>query len=251
MWPSSWKWSIRSASTPPVKAFFGRNRSSSVSERFVLVAMMPMRDWLPNSRLARSTEYAVDGSTGDFDSTPLTDSVAFSREVGGSDGQVFALIVMGIAAAEVARANGAEVALSLSDAFCVERHRDSFQELVDGHVDILFANEMEITSLYKANSFEEAAELVRGRCRIAALTRSELGSVILNGDGTHSIEPFRLGPLVDTTGAGDVFHGAFIYGLLQDWELSRIARFANASAALKCSRFGARRGIPSLEDALR
>ena len=64
-----------------MKAFFGRNRSSSVSERFVLVAMMPMRDWLPNSRLARSTEYAVDGSAGDFDSTPLTDSVAFSREV--------------------------------------------------------------------------------------------------------------------------------------------------------------------------
>ena len=92
-----------------------------------------------------------------------------------------------IAAAEVARAHGAEVALSLSDAFCVERHRDSFQQLVDGHVDILFANEMEITSLYKANSFDEAAEQVRGRCRIAALTRSESGSVILNGSGTHHI----------------------------------------------------------------
>jgi fructokinase len=71
-----------------------------------------------------------------------------------------------IAAAEVARANGGEVALSLSDAFCVERHRDSFQELVDGHVDILFANEMEITSLYATASFEEALEQVRGRCRV-------------------------------------------------------------------------------------
>ena len=77
-----------------------------------------------------------------------------------------------LAAAKVAKENGAEVALSLSDAFCVERHRDSFFELVYGHVDILFANEMEITSLYKANSFDEAAQAVRGRCRIAALTRS-------------------------------------------------------------------------------
>ena len=76
----------------------------------------------------------------------------------------------------MAKENGAEVALSLSDAFCVERHRDSFLELVDGHVDILFANEMEITSLYKANSFDEAAQAVRGRCRIAALTRSAIDS---------------------------------------------------------------------------
>ena len=102
-----------------------------------------------------------------------------------------------IAAAEMARAHGGEVALSLSDAFCVERHRASFQELVDGHVDILFANEMEITALYKANSFEEAADQVRGRCKLAALTRSEQGSVVLNGAGTHSIAPFQLGPLLE------------------------------------------------------
>ncbi|MEB3308148.1 MAG: adenosine kinase [Cyanobacteriota bacterium] len=116
-----------------------------------------------------------------------------------------------LAAAEVARAHGGEVALSLSDAFCVERHRDSFQELVDGHVDILFANEMEITSLYKANSFEEAAEQVRGRCRIAALTRSEQGSLIFSGTDTHAVEPFRLGPLVDTTGAGDLYAAGFLH----------------------------------------
>ena len=77
-----------------------------------------------------------------------------------------------IAAAEVMRASGGEVALSLSDAFCVERHRDSFLELVDGHVDVLFANEMEITALYGTDSFEAAADQVRGRCKVAALTRS-------------------------------------------------------------------------------
>jgi fructokinase len=145
-----------------------------------------------------------------------------------------------IAAAEVARANGAEVALSLSDAFCVERHRDSFQELVDGHVDILFANEMEITSLYKANSFEEAAEQVRGRCRIAALTRSELGSVILNGAGTHTVEPFKLGPLVDTTGAGDLYAAGFLHAYTQGQNVEACGRLGSLCAGQVVTQLGPR-----------
>lgn len=149
-----------------------------------------------------------------------------------------------IAAADVARANGGEVALSLSDAFCVERHRDSFQELVDGHVDILFANEMEITSLYKANSFEEAAEQVRGRCRIAALTRSEQGSLILNGDGTHSVEPFSLGALVDTTGAGDLYAAGFLYGYTRGKPLAECARIGGVAAGEVISHVGARPLVP-------
>ncbi len=84
-------------------------------------------------------------------------------------------------AAAAAHAGGRQVALSLSDAFCVDRHRAAFRELVAGDVDILFANEAEICSLYEVNSFEEAAEAVRGDVAIAALTRSEDGSVILRG----------------------------------------------------------------------
>jgi len=145
-----------------------------------------------------------------------------------------------IAAAEVARANGGEVALSLSDAFCVERHRDSFLELVDGHVDILFANEMEITSLYKANSFEEAADAVRGRCRIAALTRSEQGSVILSGDQTIQVEPFKLGPLVDTTGAGDLFAAGFLHGYTQGESLEACGRLGSLCAGAVVTQMGPR-----------
>jgi fructokinase len=145
-----------------------------------------------------------------------------------------------IAAAEVARAHGGEVALSLSDAFCVERHRDSFQELVDGHVDILFANEMEITALYKANSFEEAADQVRGRCKVAALTRSELGSVILNGSGTHTIEPFQLGPLVDTTGAGDLYAAGFLHGYTQGHDLEACGRLGSLCAGQVVTQLGPR-----------
>jgi sugar/nucleoside kinase (ribokinase family) len=145
-----------------------------------------------------------------------------------------------IAAAEVARAHGGEVALSLSDAFCVERHRDSFQELVDGHVDILFANEMEITALYKANSFEEAADQVRGRCKVAALTRSELGSVILNGSGTHHIEPFQLGPLVDTTGAGDLYAAGFLHAYTQGQDLEACGRLGSLCAGQVVTQLGPR-----------
>jgi sugar/nucleoside kinase (ribokinase family) len=145
-----------------------------------------------------------------------------------------------IAAAEVARANGGEVALSLSDAFCVERHRDSFQELVDGHVDILFANEMEITSLYMANSFEEAAEQVRGRCRVAALTRSEQGSLILSGDDRHAIAPFSLGTLVDTTGAGDLYAAGFLHAYTQGQSLEACGRLGSLCAGQVVTQLGPR-----------
>lgn len=145
-----------------------------------------------------------------------------------------------IAAAEVARAHGGEVALSLSDAFCVERHRESFQELVDGHVDILFANEMEITALYKANSFEEAADQVRGRCKLAALTRSEQGSIVLNGAGTHSIAPFQLGPLLDTTGAGDLYAAGFLHAYTQGQAVEACGRLGSLCAGQVVTQLGPR-----------
>jgi len=145
-----------------------------------------------------------------------------------------------LAAAKVAKENGAEVALSLSDAFCVERHRDSFLELVDGHVDILFANEMEITSLYKANSFEEAVQAVRGQCRIAALTRSEQGSVVLSGDQSITIQPFNLGALVDTTGAGDLYAGGFLHAYTQGESLERCGQLASLCAGQVVTQLGPR-----------
>jgi len=145
-----------------------------------------------------------------------------------------------IAAAEVARAHGGEVALSLSDAFCVDRHRESFQELVDGHVDILFANEMEITALYKANSFEEAADQVRGRCKLAALTRSEQGSLVLNGAGTHSVAPFQLGPLLDTTGAGDLYAAGFLHAYTQGQAVDACGRLGSLCAGQVVTQLGPR-----------
>jgi len=145
-----------------------------------------------------------------------------------------------LTAAAAMRASGGQVALSLSDAFCVDRHRESFLELVDGHVDILFANEMEITSLYKADSFEDAAQQVRGRCQVAALTRSEQGSVVLSGDQTLLIEPFRLGPLVDTTGAGDLYAAGFLQGYTNGASLERCGRLGSLCAGQVVTQLGPR-----------
>jgi sugar/nucleoside kinase (ribokinase family) len=145
-----------------------------------------------------------------------------------------------LAAAEVARRHGGQVALSLSDAFCVDRHRQSFQELVDGHVDLLFANEMEITSLYEANSFEDAAEQVRGRCRVAALTRSEAGSLVLSGDQSIAIAPFRLGNLVDTTGAGDLYAAGFLHGYTRGDSLERCGQLGSLCAGEVVTQLGPR-----------
>lgn len=145
-----------------------------------------------------------------------------------------------IAAARVMRESGGQVALSLSDAFCVDRHRESFQELVDGHVDVLFANEAEICSLYRCDSFEAAAEQVRGRCRVAALTRSEKGSVLLSGADTLTIEAFRLGELVDTTGAGDLYAAGFLYGYTRGEDLERCGRLGSLCAGQVVTQLGPR-----------
>ena len=145
-----------------------------------------------------------------------------------------------LAAADVARRHGGQVALSLSDAFCVDRHRRSFQELVDSHVDLLFANEMEITSLYEANSFEDAAEQVRGRCSIAALTRSEAGSLVLSGDQSIPIPPFHLGELVDTTGAGDLYAAGFLHAHTRGDSLERCGQLGSLCAGQVVTQLGPR-----------
>ncbi|MGI9464315.1 MAG: adenosine kinase, partial [Aestuariivirgaceae bacterium] len=116
-------------------------------------------------------------------------------------------------AAAIARGAGRQVSLSLSDPFCVDRHRDSFAELIDNEVDILFANEDEIKSLYQVSGFDDALQAVRGKCRIAALTRSAAGSVIVSGDEVHVVEAARVDKVVDTTGAGDLYASGFLYGL--------------------------------------
>lgn len=145
-----------------------------------------------------------------------------------------------IAAAEACRASGGKVALSLSDGFCVDRHRDSFLELVNGHVDVLFANEVEIKSLYQTEDINEALERVRGCCDVIAITRGGDGSVILSGDQRWDIGIVSLGALMDTTGAGDLYAGGFLHAYTQGEDLQRCGELGALCAGQIVTQLGAR-----------
>src|SRR6201987_6065902 len=116
-------------------------------------------------------------------------------------------------AAAIAHAAGRKVALSLSDPFCVGGHREAFRDLVAGHIDILFANEAEICSLYETADFSDAAAAVRGHVAIAALTGSAQGSVILANSDAYQIAAAPVAWIVDSSGAGDLYAAGFLYGL--------------------------------------
>ena len=143
-------------------------------------------------------------------------------------------------AAAVAHAAGRLVALSLSDPFCVDRHRDEFRELVAGEVDILFANEAEICSLYSAKDFDQAVAAVRGHVKIAALTRSAAGSVILAGGAVHNIAAAPVARVVDTTGAGDLYAAGLLFGLTRGLPLPTCGAIGSLCAAEIISHVGAR-----------
>jgi sugar/nucleoside kinase (ribokinase family) len=143
-------------------------------------------------------------------------------------------------AALKAKDGGVKVSLTLSDAFCVARFRDEFLELAEKYVDILFANETEILSLYQVESFDDALQRVRAHCEIAALTRSEKGSVIVNRDEVHVIDAVPGVKVVDTTGAGDAYAAGFLYGYTQGHDLATCGRLGGVMAAEVISHFGPR-----------
>jgi sugar/nucleoside kinase (ribokinase family) len=148
-------------------------------------------------------------------------------------------------AARIAHQAGRRVALSLSDPFCVDRHRAAFRELVMGEVDILFANEAEICSLYETGDFAQAAAAVRGHVAIAALTRSAHGSVVLGQgahgqDEAHDIAAMPVDHVADTTGAGDLYAAGFLYGLTRGLPLPSCGAIGSLCAAEIISHVGAR-----------
>jgi sugar/nucleoside kinase (ribokinase family) len=143
-------------------------------------------------------------------------------------------------AAAVAHAADRQVALSLSDPFCVARHRDDFRALVSGEIDILFANEAEICSLYETDDFDTAAAAVRDQVKIAALTRSEKGSALLAGSATHVVPAAPVTRVADTTGAGDLYAAGVLFGLTRSLPLPTCGAIGGLCAAEIISHVGAR-----------
>jgi sugar/nucleoside kinase (ribokinase family) len=143
-------------------------------------------------------------------------------------------------AAMKAKESGVKVSLTLSDAFCVARFRDEFLDLAEKYVDILFANESEILSLYQTQDFDDALQQVRKHCEIAALTRSEKGSVVVNDDEVHVIDAVKGVKVVDTTGAGDAYAAGFLYAYTQGTDLKTAGKLGGAMAAQVISQYGPR-----------
>lgn len=144
-------------------------------------------------------------------------------------------------AAGIAHANGREMSMTLSDPFCVDRYRNEFLELMkSGTVDIVFANEDELKSLYQTADFDTALASVRQDCRLAAVTRSEKGSIVVRGAETATVAADEIDELVDTTGAGDLYAAGFLHGYTSGRSLEESARLGSLAAAIIIQQVGPR-----------
>jgi sugar/nucleoside kinase (ribokinase family) len=143
-------------------------------------------------------------------------------------------------AAKIARKAGRKTSITLSDSFCVERHRDSFLELIRNDIDIVFANESEIKSLYLTQNFDGALRAIQKDCPIAVLTRSADGCVIVKGESVHASPAFPVNKVVDVTGAGDLFAAGFLFGFTSGRTLPQCAQLGALAAAEVISHIGAR-----------
>lgn len=135
---------------------------------------------------------------------------------------------------------GRRMSITLSDTFCVERHRESFLTLISENIDILFSNEDELKALYQTNSISEALDAVRGECEIAAITRSEKGCIVLEGANVFEVPAEPVDEVVDTTGAGDLFAAGFLHGLTIGRHPAECGRIGAIAAAEVISHIGAR-----------
>lgn len=152
--------------------------------------------------------------------------------------------------AQIAHDNGRQVALTLSDSFCVDRYRDEFLELMrSGTVDIVFANDAEIKALYQTSDLNTAVNAIRNDVALAAITLGENGSMVVSREKTEEIDAHPIDKLDDTTGAGDLYASGFLFGLTNGYSLGDCARIGGMAAAEVIQHVGPRPAV-SLKDLL-
>ena len=146
-----------------------------------------------------------------------------------------------VRAAGIAHKAGRRVALTLSDAFCVDRYRTEFLDLIrKGTVDIVFANERELHSLYETADFDTAVKALRGEAKLAVVTRSEKGCVVVSRDAVEAVAAEPVEQIADVTGAGDLFAAGFLVGLSRGKDHRTAARLGSLAAAEVIQHIGAR-----------
>ena len=147
-------------------------------------------------------------------------------------------------AAEYAHAAGRKVALTLSDSFCVDRHRADFLSLVKNDIDILFSNEDELKALYQVDSINDGLHQLRDNCEFAAVTRNEHGSVVIDGDEVVIIDAEPVESVVDATGAGDMYAAGFLYGFVRGKPIEQCGKIGSIVASEVITHMGPRPLVP-------
>ena len=147
-------------------------------------------------------------------------------------------------AAEYAHAAGRKVALTLSDSFCVDRHRADFLSLVKNDIDILFSNEDELKALYQVKSINDGLHRLREDCEFAAVTRNEHGSVVIDGDEVVIIDAEPVDSVVDATGAGDMYAAGFLYGFVRGKPIEQCGKIGSIVASEVITHMGPRPLVP-------
>jgi sugar/nucleoside kinase (ribokinase family) len=213
--------------------FFGTPLKSGPTTARSMIAVTPDGERSMNTYLGASTEFAA---------ADVNVRAVASGEWLYLEGYLFdkpAAKTAFVHASEVAQTSGRKVAITLSDVFCVDRHRPSFLHLIRTHCDLVFANEGELLALYETDDFDKAATQIREDSQIAAITRSSKGSIIVSGSESW-IAPVTAAPVVDATGAGDQYAAGVLYGITHGMSLIEAAKLGNLCAGEVISHIGPR-----------
>ena len=146
-------------------------------------------------------------------------------------------------ASKVAKKSDTKIILSLSDSFCVDRHRESFLDLIKNYIDIVFCNESEVLSLFKENDLQNCKESISSICKLTIITLGSKGSLVVNNHESEQIKPNVLGKIIDTTGAGDLYAGGFIHGLINNYSLKKCGEIGSICAGHIITQLGSRSNI--------
>jgi sugar/nucleoside kinase (ribokinase family) len=239
-------------------AYIGRVRADQLGEIFVHdmhslgvdIRLQPAADGSPTARChvlidqeGQRTMQTYLGACTELSVTDVNEETVGNPGVILIEGYVWDIAEGPALAAEairIAKSTGGEVALSLSDSFCVERHRDAFHDVVRDGVDIVVADEDEIIELLQADNFDDTTRQLADYNNLFAMTRSEKGSIIMHGGQTIVQSASRVETIVDTTGAGDAYTAGFLYGYTQKKSLEECARLGTFCATQVIQQVGAR-----------
>jgi sugar/nucleoside kinase (ribokinase family) len=216
--------------------FYGTPLKSGPTTARSMIAVTPDGERSMNTYLGASTEFAA----ADVDARAVASGAWLYLE-----GYLFdkpAAKTAFIHASEVAQSSGRKVAITLSDVFCIDRHRPSFVHLIRTHCDLVFANEEELLALYETDDFDAAVTQIRSDSQIAAITRSEKGSLIVSASDSW-VAPVTPAPVVDATGAGDQYAAGVLYGVTHGLSLQDSARLGNLAAGEVISHIGPRPSV--------